>query len=156
MTEGINSAIGKTSSTGLQPNSTRTFYCWLEENVIVNPFDFLTAEHIQGSRTTGVVSEILAPTDSLSHLSNYVSSEFGDTNSEPYVDRLSTMVAEVNVLRNDNDPEFKMPVAADRKVYFSTAQDIQKALGADLIKGIPIPAGLSLFGFFHKPICGRN
>jgi len=143
-----NAAIGKTSSPERDPNSTGKFSCWLKEDVVINPFDFIVAEHIKGTKTVGIVSEILSISDAASHLSNYVSSDFGEPSAEPYVERLSSMVAEANVLRNtgfEKDgrvTEIFMPIPGDRKVYFADEKDIRLAIGTDLILGTEIPAGV--------------
>jgi DNA helicase HerA-like ATPase len=141
-------AIGKTSSPERDPNSTGKFYLWLKEDVVINPFDFVVADHIKETKTVGIISEILAMSDAASHLSNYVSSDFGEPSAEPYVERLSSMVAEATVLRNtgfERDgrvTEIFMPVPGDRKVYFADEKDIRLAIGTDLILGAEIPAGV--------------
>lgn len=140
--------VGRTSSPEREPNTTREFSCWLQEGIVMNPFDFAVADHIKGTQTIGVVTEIRSPSDASSHLSSYVSSDFGKPNVEPYVSRLSSMVAEVNVLRNTgysegaNQVEVNMPVPGDMKVYFAEPRDIEYALGIDQIKGQRIPAGI--------------
>jgi uncharacterized protein len=140
--------IGKTSSPEREPNTTRNFYCWFEEGRVVNPFDFLVAEQLKKTLTIGVVTEISAPSDAMSHLTNFVGSDFGKPDSEPYVKRLSSMIAEVNVMRNtgytedSREVEVSMPVPGDMRVYFANAEDIRFALGADQIKGEEIPAGV--------------
>jgi len=141
-------AIGKTSSPERDPNSTSKFYCWLKKDILINPFDFTLAEHIKGTRTVGIVTEILSPTDSASHLSDFVSHDFGKPLAEPYVERLSSMVAEINVLRNTGfqqggrQVEIMMPVPGDMKVYFADDKDIRFAMGTDQFLGTEIPAGV--------------
>jgi DNA helicase HerA-like ATPase len=143
-----NDAIGKTSSPEREPNSTGKFYCWLKDDIVINPFDFVVADHIKGTKTVGIVSEILSLSDAASHLSNYVSSDFGKPLAEPYVERLSSMVAEANVLRNtgykegNRTTEIFMPVPGDQKVYFADENDIRFAIGTDLILGTEVPAGV--------------
>ncbi|MEM2129158.1 MAG: ATP-binding protein [Candidatus Bathyarchaeia archaeon] len=143
-----NTPIGKTSSPEREPNSTGKFYCWLKDGVVINPFDFVVADNIKGTRTVGIVTEIESLSDAASHLSNYVSSDFGKPTAEPYVERLSSMVAQVNVLRNtgylieNRHTEIFMPVPGDQKVRFANASDIRFAIGTDLILGKEIPAGV--------------
>jgi len=141
-------AIGKTSSPERDPNSTTKFYCWIKKGVLMNPFDFLVAEHMKGTRTVGIVTEILSPTDSLSHLSDYVSHDFGQPEAEPYTERLSSMIAEVNVLRNTGyqearrQVEIMMPVPGDMPVHFAEKEDVRFAMGTDQFIGEEIPAGV--------------
>ena len=152
--EGRNEPIGKTSSPQRDPNRTSVFLFWVKNGVRINPFDFVVAEHIDGSKTVGIVDEIFAYTDSDSHLANYIGSELGEPTAQPNVDRVSTMVARARVLRNmrsDNQEELYMPIPAERKVYFADENAIQIALGNDQLfekqrkrKVPPIPAGLIL------------
>jgi len=137
--------IGKTSSPFREPNTTNTFYFWVRQGIRVNPFDFIVAEQIDGSRTIGIVDEIFAYTDSDSHLTNYIGSELGQPTAEPYIERASAMVARAQVLRNMRDDgieELYMPLPAERRVYFADENAIRSALGYDQILGTPIPAGL--------------
>jgi len=140
-----NEPIGKTSSPQREPNKTGVFFFWVKSGVRLNPFDFVVAEHIDGSKTVGVVDEIFAYTDSDSHLTNFIGSELGEPTAQPYVDRVSTMVARARVLRNmrsDDREELYMPIPAERKVYFADENAIGSALGFDQILGKPIPGGL--------------
>ncbi len=140
-----NEPIGKTSSPQRDPNKTSVFFFWVKSGVRLNPFDFVVAEHIDGSKTVGVVDEIFAYTDSDSHLTNFIGSELGEPTAQPYVDRVSTMVARARVLRNmrsDNREELYMPIPAERKVYFADENAIRSALGFDQILGERIPGGL--------------
>ena len=140
-----NEPLGKTSSPQREPNKTSVFFFWVKKEVRINPFDFVIAEHIDGSRTVGIIDEIFAYTDSDSHLTNYIGSELGEPTAQPYVDRVSTMVARAQVLRNmrnDDREELYMPIPAERKVYFADENAIRSALGFDQILGTPIPGGL--------------
>lgn len=134
--------IGKTSSPEREPNTTTQFQCWLADGTRLNPFDFVTAEHLDGSQTIGIVQEIKNLTDAESHLTNYVSHDFGKPGAEPYVERVSSAVAQLEVIRNTREPELMMPVPPDKDVYFSSEKEIRLAIGTDQIKGTEIPAGV--------------
>jgi DNA helicase HerA-like ATPase len=146
--EGIetrNNPIGKTSSPFKEPNTTGVFYFWVTPNTRLNPFDFVVAEHVDGSRTIGIIDEMFAYTDSDSHLTNYIGNELGNPAAEPYVERVSAMVARAQVLRNmrnDDREELYMPVPGERSVFFADSDAIRQALGYDRILGTAIPAGL--------------
>ncbi len=137
--------IGKTSSPFREPNTTKVFYFWLKAGISLDPLgDIVAAEQPDGSLTTAIVDEVFAYTDADSHLTNYISSEIGDPSAEPYVDRVSAMVAQANVLRNvrnDDAKEVYMPLPADRMVFFADEEATRNALGYDRILGTPIPAG---------------
>jgi hypothetical protein len=114
---------------------------------IVNPFDFVTVEHVQNTKTIGIINEMMAITDAPSHLSNFVSSEFGKTMAGPNTNRIATTIARAAVLANiDSEDrgiqlEINMPVENDRLVRFATASEIGLALGAEDLR-IPVAVGL--------------
>src|SRR5207249_9265543 len=95
--------IGKASATEREPNSSEKFSFWLGPDEIVNPFDIVEAEQVEGTRTFGLVTNIKQITDAPSHLSNFISSDFGSTEAPPQTPRQGANVAEVNVLAN-HDP----------------------------------------------------
>jgi len=147
--------IGKASATERDPNSSERFSFWLSPGEIVNPFDIVEAEHMEDTRTLGLVTNIKQITDAPSHLSNYISSDFGSTESTPQTPRQGANVAEVNVLAND-DPSRRypmgiyMPVQSDSPVVFADEEGIHVALGIDKMfeyekehnEKITIPAGM--------------
>jgi len=137
-------AIGKTTATENQPNTVDTFSFWLSPETVVNPFDFVTVDHLMGTKTIGIVREMMMITDAPSHLSNYVSSEFGNVMIAPNTNRITTTIAQAAVLANfgeDSDIEINMPVENDRPVRFATASEIGLALGAEDLR-IPVSMGL--------------
>jgi len=135
-------AIGKTSSPEREPNTTSQFQCWLEDGKKLNPFDFVAAEHLDDTRTIGIVQEMKNLTDAQSHITSYVSHDFGKPQAKPYVERVSSVIVQVSVLRNTGEPELMMPVPSDRNVYFATSKEVRFAIGADQITGIELPAGV--------------
>jgi DNA helicase HerA-like ATPase len=137
-------AIGKTTATENQPNTVDTFAFWLSPETVVNPFDFVTVDHLMGTRTVGIVREMNTITDAPSHLSNYVSSEFGNVTIAPNTNRITTTIAEAAVLANfgeDSELEINMPVESDRPVRFATESEIGLALGAEDLR-VPVSMGL--------------
>jgi len=134
--------IGKTSSPEREPNTTSQFQCWLADGVRLNPFDFVTAEHLDNTRTIGIVQDIKNLTDAESHITNYVSHDFGKPQAQPYVERVSSVIAQISVIRNTREPELMMPVPSDRNVYFSTTKEVRLGIGSDRITGVEIPAGV--------------
>ncbi len=140
--------IGRGSATEHAPNSAEQFQFWIKPSELVNPFDIVAAQHYQDpgteetSYTYGLVTNIKHITDAASHLSNYISNDFGEMlDEEPQTPRQGTNVADAAVLSNSHD--IYMPVQVDKPVYFAGREDIHKALGID---GIPlerrVPAGL--------------
>lgn len=147
--------IGKTSATERDAISSDRFLYWLADAVIVNPFDIVEVEQVghpldrhgkivpdQPSTTYGLVTTLEHRTDAPNHLSNFVSSNFGDvTETEPNTPRQGTTVAKVNVLSNNGD--IYMPVPSERPVRFASPEGIEQALGIDVMEEHNrIPAGL--------------
>lgn len=136
--------IGLSSATANQPNSSDTFSFWLAPGVIVNPFDIVEAEQVAPkglSRTFGIVNTLDHSTDAPTHLSNFISNDFGQVEAEPNTARQGTTVARVAVLSNDSD--IYMPVMNDRRVRFADEAGIHSALGIDQMpQRYRVPAGL--------------
>jgi len=143
-------SIGKASATQNDPNSSEKFSFWLAPEEIVNPFDIVEADQMQGTRTFGLVTNIKQVTDAPSHLSNYISSDFGSTANEPQTPRQGANIAEVNVLANYDPAEQKrypmgiyMPVQNESPVQFADETGIHTALGIDKMdEKDRIPAGM--------------
>ncbi|GBC82947.1 hypothetical protein HRbin10_02085 [bacterium HR10] len=136
--------IGLSSATASQPNTSEAFSFWLTPGVIVNPFDIVEAEQValEGtSRTFGIVTTLEHSTDAPTHLSNFISNDFGQVSVEPNTVRQGTTVAHVAVLSNDRD--IYMPVMNDRPVRFADEAGIHTALGIDQVpERYRVPAGL--------------
>ncbi|MDW8137321.1 MAG: ATP-binding protein [Bacteroidota bacterium] len=136
--------IGLSSATANQPNSSDAFSFWLAPGVIVNPFDIVEAEQVapEGtSRTFGIVNTLEHSTDAPTHLSNFISNDFGQVTSKPNTMRQGTTVAYAAVLSNDQG--IYMPVMNDRPVRFADEAGIHVALGIDQVpERYRVPAGL--------------
>lgn len=134
--------IGKISATEKNPTTCDEFQFWLTDDTVLSPFDIVKVPcKYDGSTTYGVVQDILHITDSAGHISNYVSSDFGDVDAQPMTRRLSLSYAKVSVIHNTN--ENYMPLQEGQPVYTSDEDDIKIALGLDAISpDCSIPAGL--------------
>lgn len=130
--------IGKIIATEKQPSTIEYFTFWTKANLKLKPFDVVVVEHIQNSRTFGVVEEISHMTDSPSALSGYISSDFGDVESISYTERIGMNYVKCKVVGNDHD--IYIPVQEGKKVSLASEEEIKMALGLDNIKN-PIPAG---------------
>src|SRR5687768_13782900 len=93
-TENTQEVIGKASATEREANSSEKFSFWLAADKIVNPFDIVEAAHMEDTRTFGLVTNIKQITDAPSHLSNYISSDFGSTEAATQTIRQGANVAE--------------------------------------------------------------
>jgi len=152
-----NPIIGKASATERDPNSSEDFSFWLAPEEIVNPFDIVEADQMEETRTFGLVTDIEQVTDAPSHLSNYISSDFGSTAEQPQTPRQGVNVAKVNVLANYDPAEPKrypmgiyMPVQSESRIRFADEGGIHVALGIDKMfeyeqeykEKVAIPAGM--------------
>ena len=76
--------IGKVSATEKNPSSCDEFQFWLSDDTILSPFDIVLVENkTDASITYGVVQDIFHITDGTGHISNYVSSDFGNVDIAP-------------------------------------------------------------------------
>lgn len=141
--------LGRTSATERDAITSDKFAFWLTDDVIVNPFDIISVNQVNqpgepDSRTYGIVTTLEHRTDAPNHLANYVSSNFGQLDEQPNTNRMGTTVASANVLNNTED--IYMPVPSERLVYFAQPEDIQQALGTDVLiherRQDAVPAGL--------------
>lgn len=131
-------AIGKIIATEKQPSTIEEFSFWTEKNLKLKPFDVVVVEHVDDSKTYGVVEEISHMTDSPSALAGYISSDFGDVHSNSYTERIGMNYVKCKVVGNDKD--IFIPVQEGRKVFLATKVEIMEALGLNDVKN-PLPAG---------------
>jgi len=130
--------IGKIIATEKQPSTIESFTFWTKPNLKLNPFDVVAVEHIQSSKTFGVVEEISHMTDSPSALAGFISSDFGNVEVQPYTDRIGMNYVKCKVVGNTEG--IYVPVQEGKKVHLATEEEIKKALGLDQVRN-PIPAG---------------
>jgi len=146
LTANATQAVGRTSATDRDPNTSDKFTFWLPDGVIVNPFDIVEVNQVNQpgeppSETYGLVTILEHRTDAPSHLANFISNNFGELAEEPNTPRQGTTVAFVNVL--SNDAVIYTPVSSERLVRFAAPEGIERALGIDQMHpGDRIPAGL--------------
>ena len=138
--------IGRVSATEKNPSSCDEFQFWLSDDTVLSPFDIVCVENKDGSITYGVVQDIFHITDGSGHISNYVSSDFGDVDRVPMTKRLSLSYAQVSVVHNTK--ENFMPVWEGSAVYAAAdKEDVKAALGLSIIdESKAIPAGIMKIG----------
>lgn len=130
--------IGKIIATEKQPSTIEDFTFWTKKDFKLKPFDVVAVEHIQNSKTFGVVEEISHMTDSPSALAGFISSDFGEVDSMAYTDRIGMNYVKCKVVGNTDG--IYIPVQEGKKVYLASESEIMMALGLDQVKN-PIPAG---------------
>jgi DNA helicase HerA-like ATPase len=136
--------LGIISATEKKPNTCDKFTFWLGEDIQVSPFDVVKVENNIANKKTityGMIEDINHITDSPGHISNFVSSDFGDIDAVPLTKKLALSYVDANVIHNSD--ENYMPVTDGNKVFAAEADDIKVALGLDAIdEEKAIPAGM--------------
>lgn len=124
--------IGRVAATEKIPTTIDEFCFWTDKKRILNPFDVVKVEHIDNSVTFGVIEEISHITDSASYLSNFISSDFGDVETVPNMNRIGMNFVKAKVVGNNQS--IYTPVLDGSEVCFADTKEILEALGLDEIK----------------------
>ena len=121
--------IGKVSATEKYPSTIDDFYFWTDKKQILSPFDIVKVEHEQDSITYGVIEEINHVTDAPSHFTSYISSDFGNLETEPIGNmvRLGMNYVKARVICNTEN--IYTPVLDSRRVSLCNEEDVKRALG---------------------------
>lgn len=120
--------IGKVSATEKYPSTIDEFYFWTDKKRILSPFDIIKVEHEGDSVTYGVIEEIYHITDSPSHFTSYISSDFGDT--ADYIGNMNRLgMNYVKVRVSCNTKNIYTPVLDSRPVALCDEEDVKRALG---------------------------
>lgn len=130
--------IGRVLATEKFPTTIDNFCFWTNIDLILNPFDVVKVEHINKSSTFAVIEEISHITDSASFLSNFISNDFGDVNTDAPTLRIGMNYVKANVIGNDKN--IFIPVQSGGRVYLATKDEVSKALGLYNIKN-PLVCG---------------
>lgn len=130
--------IGKIIATEKQPSTIEDFTFWTKKDLKLKPFDVVVVEHVQGTKTFGVIEEISHITDSPSALAGYISSDFGEIDSDSYTERIGMNYVKCKVVGNTGN--IYIPVQEGRKVFLATEDEIMEALGLKDVAN-PLPAG---------------
>lgn len=125
----MNKAIGKVIATEKNPSTINEFYFWTKPDLILNPFDVVKIDHINGSKSFGVIEEISHITDSANFLSDYISNDFGSVDTVKNTNRIGMNYVKASVVANTKD--FYIPLLSDSTVYLASAQEVSYALGLD-------------------------
>ncbi|HBG44609.1 MAG TPA: ATP-binding protein [Firmicutes bacterium] len=130
--------IGRVIATEKKPTSVDTFAFWTDSKLILNPFDIVRVDHVNGSRSYGVIEDISHITDASSFLTNYISSDFGDVEVTPPTFRVGMNFVDAKIICNTKG--IYIPVQSDEKVWLADESEITYALGLDN-KHCVLPSG---------------
>ncbi len=131
--------IGKIAAFEKKPTTIDIFHFWTDKDTILNPFDVVIVDHVNETKTFGVVEEISHITDADSFFGEYLSNDFGDLNATPLTEREGMNYVCAKVVGNTGN--IYIPVHNGAKVYLGSTEDVQTALGLDNIKN-PLVCGL--------------
>ena len=138
-----NNLIGRVLATEKKPTTIDDFTFWTEQDLILNPFDIVKVEHVNGSYTYGVIEDIGHITDAASFLTNFISSDFGDVNVEEKTLRIGMNYVNAKVVCNTKN--IYIPLQSNAKVMLATAEEINYALGLKDIKNPLICGYLEMY-----------
>ena len=130
--------IGRIIATEKKPTSVDTFAFWTDSELILNPFDIVRVDHVNGSRSYGVIEDISHITDANSFLTGYISSDFGNVEVTPPTFRLGMNYVDAKIICNTKG--IYIPVRSDEKVWLADEAEITYALGLDN-KHCVLPSG---------------
>ena len=133
-----NELIGRIVATEKYPTTIDYFNFWTNPELILNPFDIVKVEHVNHSFSYGVIEDISHITDAASFLTNYISSDFGDVETEENTLRIGMNYVKAKVICNTAN--IYIPLQSNAKVMLATAEEINYALGLDNIRN-PIVCG---------------
>lgn len=119
--------IGRVLATEKAPTTIDNFGFWTNPTLILNPFDIVKVEHVNGSYSYGMIEDISHITDAASFLTNYISSDFGDVAVESPTMRVGMNYVQAKVVCNTKN--IYIPCQSNAKVYLATAEEIEYALG---------------------------
>lgn len=130
--------IGRVLATEKAPTTIDNFAFWTNPTLILNPFDIVKVEHVNGSFSYGMIEDISHITDAASFLTNYISSDFGDVGVESPTLRVGMNYVQAKVVCNTKN--IYIPCQSNAKVYLATANEIEYALGLKDIRN-PLVCG---------------
>lgn len=132
MKEAKSVIIGRVLATEKNPTTIDDFAFWTKSDLILNPFDIVKVEHVNGSFSFGMIEDISHITDAASFLTSYISSDFGDVTLDEPTLRVGMNYVKAKVICNSKN--IYIPVQNNAKVYLATASEINYALGLEGIK----------------------
>ncbi len=133
-----NKVIGRVLATEKCPTTIDNFTFWTKSSLILNPFDVVKIEHVNGSYSYGVIEDIAHITDAASFLTNFISSDFGDVDVEANTLRVGMNYVTAKVACNDKN--IYIPLQNNAKVMLASAEEINYALGLNGIRN-PLVCG---------------
>ena len=122
----VDNLIGRVLATEKNPTTIDDFTFWTDPELILNPFDIVKVQHVNKSFSYGVIEDIAHITDAVSFLSNYISNDFGNLETEGNTLRIGMNYVKAKVICNTEN--IYIPLQNDAKVMLATAEEINYCL----------------------------
>ena len=114
-----NNVIGRISATEKNPTTIDDFNFWTASDLILNPFDIVKVEHVNGSYSYGVIEDISHITDAASFLTSFISNDFGQVEAEERTLRVGMNYVKAKVVCNTDN--IYIPLQNNARVMLATA-----------------------------------
>ncbi|MDR2385013.1 MAG: ATP-binding protein [Tannerella sp.] len=143
--------IGKVSATEKSPSTVDEFYFWTDKERVLSPFDVIKVRHVKDesgkpSTSYGVVEEISHITDATSHITSFLSSDFGEVDGTGNMYRLGMNYVKAKVVHNTAN--IYTPVLDGSQVQTCDEDDVLTALGLKKPKN---PLACGYLKMYQKP-----
>lgn len=141
--------IGRIVATEKTPTTMDKFTFWTNSEMKLHAFDIVKVQHIEGTYTFGVIENISHITDAQSFLTSYISSDFGDVNTDEPTLRIGMNYVEAIVSYNSRN--VYTPVHNHAPVYLADKDEIILALGLNRIQNPLVCGSLKMYeGTAHE------
>ncbi|MBM9514784.1 ATP-binding protein [Desulfogranum marinum] len=130
--------IGKITALENRPTTIDEFYFWTDSKRILDPFDVVVVDHLNDSKTYGVIEEINHITDTPGYMGAYISNDFGDVNISAPTRRIGMNYIKARVVGNTKS--IYIPVRDGSAVRLASKNEVSDALGLSGVKNA-LPCG---------------
>ncbi len=130
--------IGKVTALENRPTTIDEFYFWTDTERILDPFDVVVVDHLNDSKTYGVIEEINHITDTPGYMGAFISNDFGDVNAKAPTRRIGMNYIKARVV--GNTASIYIPVRDGSPVRLADKEQVSQALGLSKVKN-PLPCG---------------
>jgi DNA helicase HerA-like ATPase len=130
--------IGKVTALESKPTTIDEFHFWTDSTLILDPFDVVVVDHLNKSKTYGVIEEINHITDTPGYMGAFISNDFGDVNGSAPTLRIGMNYIKASVVKNTKS--IYVPVQDGSQVRLASADEVSEALGLANVQN-PLPCG---------------
>ncbi|WYD80796.1 MAG: ATP-binding protein [Candidatus Electrothrix gigas] len=119
--------IGKVTALENRPTTIDEFYFWTPPERILDPFDVVVVEHLNDSKTYGVIEEINHITDTPGYMGAFISNDFGEVKTTAPTRRVGMNYIKASVVKNTK--AIYTPVQDGSQVRLANNEEVSEALG---------------------------